>query len=197
MHEGTVDLELVDRQLLQIGQRRVAGAEVVQRQLAARSPRSAPGRRAPRAGSAISALSVISQVERSGRCRQAAAGRWMASGSSGSCSDLRREIDRHAEVVARRRSSGTAARSAAFSTQSVSGLIRPVCSASGMNSSGGISPSSGCCQRTSASTPTTVPVRASILGWYSSSSWSLLDRPAQLAGQASAGGRCWSSDSAS
>ena len=49
-----------------------------------------------------------------------------------------------------RATAGTgAARS--LSTQVVSGLISPVCSATGMNSPGGRSPSAGCCHRTRAS----------------------------------------------
>jgi hypothetical protein len=44
-------------------------------------------------------------------------------------------------------------RSARLSTQAVSDRMIPVCSASGMNWSGGMIPRSGCCQRTSASTP--------------------------------------------
>ncbi len=43
--------------------------------------------------------------------------------------------------------------------------MMPVSSISGMNLFGGTSPSSGLCQRTSASTPMRRPVRVSIFGW--------------------------------
>jgi peptide/nickel transport system substrate-binding protein len=45
------------------------------------------------------------------------------------------------------------------------GSMSPVCSASGMNWSGGTRPCNGCCQRTSASTPHTRPSARSSLGW--------------------------------
>src|SRR5665213_323224 len=43
--------------------------------------------------------------------------------------------------------------------------MRSLCSASGMNTSGGIDPRSGCCQRINASKPTTSTVERSIMGW--------------------------------
>ena len=49
----------------------------------------------------------------------------------------------------------THCRTAVSRTNRVSGLISPVCSASGMNSSGGTLPHSGWLQRSSASTPVT------------------------------------------
>ena len=48
----------------------------------------------------------------------------------------------------------------------VSGMIRPHCSASGMNTSGGTGSIVGCGQRASASTPTTDPSERDIFGWY-------------------------------
>ena len=50
-------------------------------------------------------------------------------------------------------------------TRRVSGWISPVCSASGMKSSGMTRPCTGWFQRTSASTPTTSPVLRFIRGW--------------------------------
>ena len=50
------------------------------------------------------------------------------------------------------------------SAHSPMAMMLPFCSASGMNWSGGTMPSSGCCQRSSASAPTTWPLRASYLG---------------------------------
>ncbi len=53
------------------------------------------------------------------------------------------------------------------STHSPIGTMRPVSSASGMNSVGEMMPRSGWRQRTSASTPTIWPLGTSIWGWYS------------------------------
>ncbi len=50
------------------------------------------------------------------------------------------------------------------STQRSMATIRPVSSATGMNSPGN-SPPSGCCQRTSASKPVIRPVSRSTIGW--------------------------------
>ena len=55
-------------------------------------------------------------------------------------------------------------RQAVFRTKSPIGRISPVSSAIGMNMSGGTRPRRGCCQRISASTPTTRPVVMSICG---------------------------------
>ena len=54
---------------------------------------------------------------------------------------------------------------AVCNTQSPSSLIKPVSSASGMNSAGETMPRSGWRQRSSASTPTTRPVRNDTCGW--------------------------------
>ena len=50
-------------------------------------------------------------------------------------------------------------------TQRPIGTIKPVSSASGMKSSGGMIPFSGSNQRISASTPVIFPVGSSITGW--------------------------------
>ena len=47
----------------------------------------------------------------------------------------------------------------------VSRPLRPAASASGMNSSGGIRPRRGCCQRAKTSKPPRRPVRSSTSGW--------------------------------
>ena len=54
---------------------------------------------------------------------------------------------------------------AVWSTQRPSGMMSPLSSASGMNSSGGIRPRSGCCQRTSASRPEMRSVSRVTSGW--------------------------------
>ena len=56
-------------------------------------------------------------------------------------------------------------RQARRSIHSPSSMIRPECSAIGMNFDGGISPWIGCVQRASASTPTTVSPLALTIGW--------------------------------
>ena len=92
---------------------------------------------------------ALSDGEQAHRRRPAAAGR------AGSRID---EVDRDRRARGPRRATRGTARSASSSTRSVSGRISPVCSASGMNSSGQSRPRSGCCQRTSASTLRTRPV---------------------------------------
>ena len=56
-------------------------------------------------------------------------------------------------------------RQARRSTLAPSSMMRPECSAIGMNSPGGIKPRVGCGQRASASTPTTVSPLALKIGW--------------------------------
>ena len=56
-------------------------------------------------------------------------------------------------------------RSASSSTYRVSGLISPVCWASGMNSSGPTRPRVGWFQRSSASTDCTAPFASAAFGW--------------------------------
>ncbi len=63
-----------------------------------------------------------------------------------------------------RRSAGRSAQARA-SMRRPSGTIIPLCSASGMNTSGTTGPRSGCVQRASASTPRTRPVVMSTTGW--------------------------------
>ena len=50
-------------------------------------------------------------------------------------------------------------------TRSLTALIAPVASAVGMKTDGGIGPSTGWCQRTSASAMAMDPVRRSMIGW--------------------------------
>jgi hypothetical protein len=49
-------------------------------------------------------------------------------------------------------------------------IIRPVSSATGMNSAGYTRPRSGCSQRTNASSPASSPDMFDTLGWYMASS---------------------------
>ena len=71
-------------------------------------------------------------------------------------------------------------RQASRSTNRPMGTIRPVCSASGMKSSGGTSPRSGCCQRTSASTPASRPVAELHGRLVVDGELAALDRPGEL-----------------
>ena len=79
--------------------------------------------------------------------------------------DVGRDVDRHVEVVAIALSTRRPAGSPSRIAHSLSGRIRPVCSASGMNSSGPIAPRSASVQRASASTPIMRPVASSTIGW--------------------------------
>ena len=71
-----------------------------------------------------------------------------------------REVDADAEAVVGEQASCHAAvcRQASARTQAPIGTMSPVSSAIGMNTSGGSGPCSGCCQRSSASVPTSAPV---------------------------------------
>lgn len=71
-------------------------------------------------------------------------------------------------AIVRRHSA--ACRQAVSSTHWPIATIRPVSSATGMNSAGDSGPSSGLVQRNSASAPTVRPLRASTTGWYASRS---------------------------
>ncbi len=61
--------------------------------------------------------------------------------------------------------------------------MKPVCSANGMNCIGGTMPRSGCCQRTSASAPTTRGAVERQLGLQEQAQLAVLDRVAQFAQQ--------------
>ena len=139
----TVDLELVDRQPLQVAERRVAAAEVVDREPHAELAELHEHRPAP-GGSAMIVLSVISSSSAAG-C-DAGLGeqpRRPRSGKPQVEQVAARDVDGDRDVVARRLARRAHWRSAAFSTYSVSGRMRPVCSASGMNWSGGSRPCVG------------------------------------------------------
>ena len=119
---------------------------------------------AARSGSSATLVSVSSSTSRSG-ARPAAA--------SASCTSATSEpVPKWAAlmltaVTSVRPASSHAAvcRVASPSTHRVSGTTMPFCSASGMKSHGMSSPRSGCCQRTSASTPVTSPVVRCSTGW--------------------------------
>ena len=154
--ERPVDLDRVERQVLQVGQRRVAGAEVVEHEpdahVAQPAERPDPDlglvhhdalgdleleRRRVEPGLGQDRVDLVDEV----RLAELAG----------------RQVDRHHQARAARagrRATRVAWRQAVSSTHRPSGTIRPVSSASGMNDSGGTRPRTGCCQRTSASKPT-------------------------------------------
>ena len=117
---------------------------------------SPQGGRGP-ATSAIRTRSVISRITRSAGTPCWPAARRAASANGAVVQVAHRDVDRDRHVAARRAPTGPTWASAMSRTRSVSRCIRPDCSASGMNSSGRTSPRVGCRQRTSASTPATVP----------------------------------------
>ena len=116
-----------------------------------------------RCGSSMIALSVISR-------QNASAGTWClisnASNFCGSSRSSKSRVDRFTDSTSCRPSSCSICqwRAASSKIQIVSTRMKPVCSANGMNCIGGTRPRVGCCQRTSASAPTTVAVSSASLG---------------------------------
>ena len=90
--EALVDLQLVHRQALQVGQRRIAGAEVVDRQLEAALAPARLSVPSARCGSSMIALSVISRQKAVGRHAVARAG-WRPA-CAGSSRSIRSRVDR-------------------------------------------------------------------------------------------------------
>ena len=89
----------------------------------------------------------------------------MASSFSGSSRSIRSRVDRFIDTRwMPKRAIAACWRAASSKTHSVSWRTKPVCSAKGMNCIGGTSPRVGCCQRTSASAPTSAPVASATLG---------------------------------
>ena len=117
-----------------------------------------------RSDSATIALSVISSFSRAAGMPACSSRRATQSASSGSMR-LRAEMftDMTTGVPASRHA--THCLTAVSRTNRVSWRIRPVCSASGTNSSGGTGPQTTWFQRNSASTPWTCPVAGSACGW--------------------------------
>ena len=135
-HERLVDLQLVDRQALEVAERRVAGAEVVDREPHAELAQPLEhGARADRVGQ----HRVLGDLQ----LQPAGLDVPCASSSSATSSGKRRssrsragDVDRDAEVDALVAASARHCASAVSSTCEVSARIRPVCSASGTKRSG-------------------------------------------------------------
>ena len=137
---------------LEVRERRVAGAEVVERR-AGRRGRAA--REDVRARARVGHDGVLGDLERR-------AGRRDAGARSSRATVVREveveqvrggDVDRDREVEPGRRATPRRWARRRRATRSVSGRIRPVCSASGRKAAGVSRPRVGCCQRTSASTP--------------------------------------------
>ena len=154
VHERAVDLEHVDRELLEVRERRVAGAEVVDREPDAEVAQPAQARPSAAAGSFISAPSVISRISRSRLEAAPVEQRLDPVGEVGVEQLARRDVHadrRRASRADARRSSRALPRTRSRSTCWPISSMRPASSANGMNDSGPSRPRSGCCQRTSAS----------------------------------------------
>ena len=150
VHERAVDLQRVEREAAQVAERRVARAEVVEAERDAERAQVAE-RGLGDSASSISTLSVISSASSAGTRR---AQRERDVGDDlGSC-------EWRAERFTHRRSGASAGTGAAGGDLPAArgapsapiGTIRPVSSATGMNSAGRTSPRVGWRQRTSAST---------------------------------------------
>jgi hypothetical protein len=155
--EAAVDLELVDREALQVGQAGIAGAEVVDGQPHAQArQRLQPRQRLV----GVAHQDGLGQLQLQQVRRQAADGQ-----HAGHAVDevrllelQRRDVDGDRHGVPRSCHSA-AWRTACDSTQSPMATMKPVSSATGMNCAGETSPSSGSRQRISASAPTTCAAR--------------------------------------
>src|SRR5438132_3814974 len=159
--EGLIDLNLLDREALEVRQRRVARPEVIDRDLDAGLMQAL---QVTSASAAMIELSVISRLSFWGSTCQVLSSWATASGSS---SSSRVRADRFTDTPTSMPAFDQACTcpSASLSTQAVSGLMRLVCSAEGMKSSGGSRPWLGWPQRTSASTFVGRPSATEMIGW--------------------------------
>jgi hypothetical protein len=95
-HEALVDLELVHRQALQVGQRRIAGAEVVDRQLEAAAPTGVQH--------GLGALGVVhdrafGDLQAKAACALHAVARQMRASFCGSSGSSRSRVDRLTDTL--------------------------------------------------------------------------------------------------
>ena len=162
--ERDVDLQRVDREMLQVGQRRVAGAEIVDRD-----------------GEALVAqlmqhLADRVEVVQEARLRDLELDpRRVALLALDDVRDAlreilaielpRRQVDRQRRVPCPALRHATHWAAAVFSTHSPSAWMRPDSSASGMNTCGGTLPCSGSVQRSSASAPMIARSWMRTTGW--------------------------------
>ena len=179
--EQAVDLQLVDRQLAQVGEARVAGAEVVDGEAHAELADAAQRlgvvvevRHQHALGDLELERGAVQPVRRQrGRSPSArSASPWRELGG--------RDVDREpGGCSGSSRCQAPACDSARSRVHSPIARIRPQSSASGTKSSGPISPRAGCCQRTSASAPTSA-ARAAHAPAASAAQLAARQRAAQL-----------------
>ena len=155
--EAAVDLEAPDREALQVGEARVAGAEVVDRQLHAER-RAARCRRAQRLVGILDQdrLGQLELEPAAAAGRRRAARRPRASTKPGcwNCSAETLTDTGTSQAAPRCQAAACAHRLRAAPSRRCA-TMKPLSSATGMNSPGATSPSSGSRQRSSASAPTT------------------------------------------
>ena len=191
LDERLVDLHLVDGQLARGG--RATSSRCRSRRSTSLTPRSRSrverDEAAGRVGHDAALGDLQGQRRWPGRRPGRAAGR-PCRAASASSRLFGRQVDRDVQVVAGPRARRRSGAGRPRSTCRVSGRIRPVCSASGMNSSGGTMPCSGWCQRTSASAPTTAPVGGSTFGWKTTTRSLAFDGARAGRRSAPAGGGC-------
>ena len=167
--ERLIDLEDVDRELLPVSKAPSTGAEVIdgnshtellQRSQLAQEPALDPSASRP---------SVISSTSACGGSSLRLSISPTSPGNPTHASCLIETLTlTYSGVGARRtRCHARSCAHACSRTQCPSVTIRPVSSASPMNRSGPIRPRVGCCQRSSASTPTVLPSWRDTIGWYS------------------------------
>ena len=164
-HERAVDLELRDREPGEVGERRVAGAEVVDRDADAERLEPADDVRRPRGIRDDRALGDLDRQAVAGQLPLAAAGARparAASGRAGCASRGSRRRRARCPSRCQRASCPSASSSTARERLDQAGLL-----GGGTNSPGGIRPRVGCCQRMSASTPASSP-RARRRAWAGS-----------------------------
>ena len=163
--ERAVDLQRVDRELLQVGERGVAGAEVVDRDARRRRSQLAQQRRRRRLG--VAHQRGLGDLERSaGRpSRPERRSAWWTVVTRPGSSSWRAETltDMRIGVPAAAHCGGLVAGGLEHPGADVDD--QPLSSASAMNSVGGTSPRVGCCQRSSASAAAISPVSRSRIGW--------------------------------
>jgi hypothetical protein len=162
LDERRVDLDRVNVELAEVGERAVAGAEVVDRNAYAEvvEPLS---RRAVASGFSISVVSVTSSVSAPGS-RPLTASAVRTSSISSSRSSWRAETLTAIPIECPRLCQSAACRQASSSTQRPIGTIVPVRSAVGMNWSGATTPRTGWRHRINASTPFTLSLWRSKVG---------------------------------
>jgi len=161
-HERLVDLDLVYGESLQVREGRVP---VPKSSIETSMPSSATrsSNVTVRCGSAIIWVSVISRINWRGS-RRARRTTSRAAPRGRRRAGARREVHRDREIEPDV-GPGADLREREVEDERVIWRMSPVLSASSTNSSGGIGPCCGCCQRASASTPTIRPVPRSAFGW--------------------------------